>query len=358
MKLDNLKTAYTFDDITIVPQHSTIESRKRPDLSTKVKGFNYQTPIISAPMNTITEKDMLVVMAKLGGAGVLHRYMTAEEQINIFNASVGEISSLGITNPSNHIFVAIGQTGEQFNRAGQLYEEGIRRFCVDVANGHNNLCIRAVEMLKKNFPDVYLMAGNVCTYNGAYNLAQAGADCLRVGVGNGSMCSTRQVTGHGVPQATALDQCCAIKKHYPEVAILADGGIRKSSDVVKSLAIGADAVMIGSLISGTLEAPGELIEENGKLYKYYSGMASKEGRSKWFDRSKAGMVPEGVSKKIHFTGRSAEKVISDLCSSVKVGLSYSGANNIKELRERVEFRAVTGAGYIEGTPHGLNGGPR
>jgi IMP dehydrogenase len=206
------------------------------------------------------------------------------------------------------------------------------------------------------FPDATIMSGNVCSYNGAFRLADSGVDSIRVGVGSGAMCITRQVTGHGVPQLSAIEECAAIKdlsgKCFPDVAIISDGGIRKSGDIVKSLAIGADAVMVGSLLAGTTETPGEYIEEEGRLFKYYSGMASSEAREKWFDKSKVGLPIEGVSKKVPYLGRSAKRIVNDLCQSVKVGLSYSGAKNIQELREKAMWRKVTNAGYIEGTPHG------
>ena len=167
-----------------------------------------------------------------------------------------------------------------------------------------------------------------------------------------SMCTTRLVTGHGVPQLSAIEDCARVKANYPHVALIADGGIRASGDIVKALAIGADCVMIGSLLAGTVESPGEIIEEGGRLYKYYHGMASTEGRGKWFDRAKSGLPSEGVSTRVPYVGRSAEKVIDGLTASVRVGLSYAGAGNIAELQEKARWCRITNAGQIEGTPHG------
>lgn len=166
------------------------------------------------------------------------------------------------------------------------------------------------------------------------------------------MCKTRIVTGHGVPQLTAIESCASIKTQWPQVALISDGGVRSSGDIVKALAIGADCVMIGSLLAGTVESPGEIIEEDGKQYKFYNGMASSEGRSKWFDRTKSGLPSEGISIKVPYVGRRAADVIEGLCASVKVGLSYAGAKNINELQERAQWCRITLAGQIEGTPHG------
>ena len=196
------------------------------------------------------------------------------------------------------------------------------------------------------------MAGNVCTYQGARDLAEAGADSIRIGVGPGSVCTTRLVTGHGVPQLTAIEDCARLKTTHPDVALIADGGIRTSGDIVKALAIGADCVMIGSLLAGTKESPGEYIEENGRLFKYYHGMASQEGRGRFFARAKSGLPSEGVSTKVPYVGRSTTKVIEGLCGSVKVGLSYAGAASIKELQEKAQWCRITLAGHTEGTPHG------
>lgn len=354
-KLQSSEIAYTFDDFVLVPQYSTVKSRKDPDISVNINRFNYSIPIISSPMNTVTEEDMIITMAKLGGFGVLHRYMTVEEQVRI-----AKYSLLGTKyDPSNPSFyVAVGANGDFKERVMKLHKIGITGFCVDVANGHNEKSIQAVQSIKHMIPESLVMAGNVVTYDGAYRLAEAGANSIRVGIGSGSLCLTRQVTGHGLPQLSAIEDCARIKyqgskkKTFPNVAIIADGGIRKSGDIIKCIAIGADAIILGSLLADTKEAPGEIIEENGRLYKYYQGMASNEARSKYIGQS-TGVPEEGVSKKILYTGKSAYKVIEKLCKATKVGLSFSGANNINELRINAKWRRVTNAGYIEGTPHGI-----
>ena len=396
-KLNTAPTAYAFDDFLLMPSHSKIKSRKDPDISIDIPGFKYRIPIVSSPMNTISEKEMVITMYNLGGVGVIHRYMSIEEQVNMCRAvsvrlsdaisgylrlsdagSVNGSSEPGSVNGSSEpgsimngtsdpdsvngsldpdpvtplFYAAIGANGDSNERLDILLGAGVQGICVDVANGHNELCIRAVEDIGRRNSKVRIMAGNVCTYEGARDLAAAGAHSIRIGVGPGSLCTTRLITGHGVPQLSAIENCLKIKLDYPDVALIADGGIRTSGDVVKALAIGADCVMLGSLLAGTTESPGEWLEEDGRLFKYYHGMASEAGRKKWFDKSKAGLPNEGVSTKVPYLGKSASKIIEGLCQSVKVGLSYSGARNIEELRANAKWCRVTAAGYIEGTPHG------
>jgi len=376
-KLQDAQPAYTYDDFVLVPVYSDIKSRKDPDISTHVPNFQYDIPIVSAPMNTVTEADMLVTMSQLGGVGVLHRYMSVEDQLAITKevyARLSDAGHLGVGSfpptGTEPFYVAVGANGDFKERVKRLHKVGVKGFCVDVANGHNVHCLKAVEEIRRLVPDARIMAGNVCSFDGAYRLAEAGCNSIRVGVGPGAVCTTRQITGHGVPQLSAIEDCTRIKspqeygwtgrgteqdyakKAFPEVAIIADGGIRKPGDIVKALAIGADAVMIGSMLAGCQETPGDYIEEGDRLFKYYHGMASEEGREKWFDKSKVGLPSEGVSKKVPYVGRKASKIINGLCQSIKVGLSYSGARDIRELREKAIWMRQTGNGYSEGTPHG------
>ena len=368
-KLEHAPTGYTFDDFIIVPQHSEVPSRKSPDLSVDVPGFQYKLPIVSSPMNTVTELEMIVTMHSLGGVGVLHRYMDVEDQLRISEEAQTRLRDAGaddshwLDNPP--FYVAVGANGDSLDRVKVLRNAGVTGFCVDVANGHNELSVQAVRAIRRLVPDARIMAGNVCTFNGAHALAKAGANSIRVGIGPGSMCTTRQVTGHGLPQLSAIEDCVRIKwkgngfsdnslvpSSYHDVAIIADGGIRRSADIIKALAIGADAVMLGSLLAGTYEAPGEYIEdEDGKVWKYYHGMASEEGRAQYSGQN-TGVPAEGVSTKILYTGKKASKVIENLTAATKVGLSFSGAYTIRELQQKAQWCRVSQAGYVEGTPHG------
>jgi IMP dehydrogenase len=332
--------AVTFDDVTLVPNYSTVKSRKEPDVS--VANLGLKIPIFAAPMNTVCEAEMALQMNDLGGMGVIHRYMSVEDQIEQYYRFWGR----------EQPFFAIGATGDALPRAKKLYDVGVRRFCIDVASGDSESCISAVKLLKSLVPDVIIMTGNVCTMTGYANLASAGADLIRVGVGSGAMCKTRVVTGHGVPQLTALLWAAKAKKDYPRTTLISDGGIRSSGDLVKALAI-ADVVMLGSLLAGTTEAPGEIFKENGEEYKLYAGMASEDGRSlnSWFDREKTSFIPEGESVRLKLKGPVAN-IIDNLVGGLKVGMSYAGASSLAELREKATFIKVSQSGLFEGTPHG------
>jgi IMP dehydrogenase len=346
MKLAEAKTTYTFDDLMLVPQYSEIKSRKQPDVSTQIGKMKLDIPIISAPMNTVTEHAMLKKMSALGGVGVLHRYMSVEDQIQQI-----------VKTPRSNYFIAIGAVGDYLDRAYRLHDTlGAVNFCIDVANGHSKVCIDAVAALRKKIPKANIMAGNVCSRRGAFMLADVGADIIRCGVGGGSMCKTRIVTGHGVPQLSALEECVSVREIFNEVSFVADGGIRNSGDIVKALAIGCDAVMIGGLLAGTDETPGEVYYSAGfsKPYKTYAGMASEEGRkfNGWFTEEDASFIPEGESTQIPCKGP-AKNVIDNLVGGLKVGMSYAGALSIQQLQENAEWVKITNSGITEGKPHGV-----
>lgn len=296
-------------------------------------------------MNTVCEYKMAKAMNLMGGQSVVHRYMSIENQVSIAKAYYGA-------------FYAIGAAGDFLERATELYNVGVSKFCVDVANGDSLHSLDAVVALTNKFPNAVIMGGNVCTVEGFKRLAYAGADLIRVGVGSGAMCKTRVVTGHGVPQLTALLWAREAQKQLrqegdrTDIAIISDGGIRTSGDIVKALAV-ADFVMLGSLLAGTDEAPGDIIKENGEEYKLYAGMASEEGRglNSWFDREKTSFVPEGEAVKLKYKG-SVVQVLEELTGGLKVGMSYTGAYTLKEFREKATFVKVSKAGMVEGTPHG------
>jgi len=356
MKLSEAKYAFTFDDLMLIPQHSDVKSRKAPDVRTKLSDTrSLDIPIVSAPMNTVTEHHMMKVMSDLGGSSVLHRYMSSDDQLREC------IEALKGKN-SRRFFVAVGASGDFVERAYRLYDTlGIADFCVDVANGHSEICIRAIEALMSKMDKLNIMAGNVCTYEGTMRLAEAGAGIIRVGVGPGSMCKTRIVTGHGVPQLSAIEDCARVKDDYDDVTIIADGGIRNSGDIVKALAAGADAVMLGGLLAGADETPGEIyeLEFRGALhqkmgkFKRYAGMASEEGRkfNGWFTEEDASFIPEGESVEVPYKGP-VKSVIDNLVGGLRVGMSYAGAMSIKDLQENAEWVRVTENGRVEGTPHG------
>lgn len=354
MKLRDAPETYSFDDFCLVPGYSSIKSRKEPDVSTIIAGFNYKIPIFASPMNSICELDMATAMFNVGGGAVIHRYMPIEKQVEIQN-TIASRTYVADFSVDPFPYFAVGAAGDFMERAQTLYNVGVRKFCVDVANGHSTTVLAAVESLKRAFSNIYLMAGNVCTFDGARNLAFFGADSIRVGIGNGSACKTRLVTGHGVPQLSALEDCYRVKETFPNVALLSDGGVRTSGDCIKALCF-ADAVMMGRLLAGTDETPGAVypIHKNGEkpnFVKKYAGMASKEGRefNGWFSEENSSFVPEGISTEVPYQGPVA-KVIENLVGGIKTGMSLSNARTLEELRQNAKWARVTNAGFSEGLP--------
>jgi IMP dehydrogenase len=298
-------------------------------------------------MNTVTGPEMSRFMLRKGADAVLHRYQSVADQESHFM----EGQAHGKTP-----WVAIGAAGDYQHRAKVLRFAGAFKFCVDVANGHSRHCIQATKWLRDEFgSDVDIMAGNVCTAEATTALIQAGANVIRVGIGAGSSCITRLVTGHGLPQLTAIQAACSPAGRWPSVNypihVIADGGIRSSGDIVKALAAGADAVMIGGLLAGTSYTPGEeKTNINGEHYKEYSGMASEAARKNWFDSENTSYVPEGVSFRVPYRG-SSDQVIDRLVGGLKVGMSFSNALTLDELRENALFRRVTPSGRKEANPN-------
>lgn len=338
--------ALTFDDILLVPQFSEVASRKDVDVSTELLGVKFDIPIVSANMDTVTGPRMANRMDRLGGLGILHRYAEPSEILEW----VKDLSSLQL----KAVVPSIGIHEEDFALAMDYIKAGATAICVDIAHGHSQHMVDMVKRLAD--AGVKVIAGNVATFDGARALAQAGASVIKVGVGPGSMCTTRIVTGHGVPQLTAIEDCVKIKKYFPDVRIIADGGIRNSGDCVKALAFGADAVMVGSLLSGTWETPGDFIQRvNGAgLYekvKAYRGMASEQARGD-FAGTAWDYAPEGEATFVSDKG-TVNTVVAKLVNGIRSGMSYSGANNLVDLRTYAEYVIVTNNGVVESRPHGV-----
>jgi len=322
---------YCFDDVLLVPQYSEIESRKDVDISTDIAEIKLITPIISSNMDSITEEAMAEAMHECGGLGILHRYVNANKLCgwirNLNNSKVPVVLSIGVKD-EDELFVEF------------LLSEGknISAVCIDVAHGH---CFRTDVMIGflKNL-GIQVIAGNIATLDAAQDLAKQGANVLKVGIGPGSLCSTRIVTGSGVPQLSAIMDVCNIKKEYPDIKIIADGGIKSSGDIVKALAAGADAVMIGRLFAGCKETPGEVIK--GK--KVYRGMASFSAQMDYCGEVHG--IPEGEAIFVNAKG-SVKDIVKDLSDGIRSGLSYSGAVNIKDLQEKARFIKVSSNTLIE-----------
>tara|TARA_R100000808_G_scaffold6295_1_gene18867 strand:+ start:3940 stop:4962 length:1023 start_codon:yes stop_codon:yes gene_type:complete len=331
--------ALSFDDVLLEPRYSEITSRKEVSISSYLENsVYYDIPIISSPMDTVTEEKMAMAMYREGGLGIIHRYNSIEEQVKMVRKADENLCIVG---------AAIGATGDFLERAQALVKKGkAGMLCIDVAHGHHCNVRYALETLRKTFGDsIHIMAGNVATLEGFDSLADWGANSIRVGIGGGSICSTRIQTGHGVPTFQSILDC---SRSTRDATLIADGGIRNSGDIVKALAAGADFVMLGSLLAGTDETPGKLkTDDTGKFYKTYRGMASKEAQQDW--RGKHSSL-EGVSHRVRYKGK-IKQVLANLETGIRSGLSYTGAKSIIDLQAKRKFIRQTSSGRVESSTH-------
>jgi IMP dehydrogenase len=475
----DIKEGLTFDDVLLVPKRSPVISRTQTDLKTKLsRNITINIPLVSANMDTITESGMAIALAREGGIGIIHRFMTIGDQVdevlrvkrsesvmieqpytikadmkvydakkmmleysvsgllvededrtldgiitnrdiifeknmerkvselmtkNVVTAKygtameqakeilhkyrieklpvvddkkriVGLITSKDIMKMDQYPFAskdkkgrllvgaAVGVKGDFLERTEALLDAGADTIIVDIAHGHSDNAINTVNMIKKAFPHCELIAGNVATGEGARDLITAGVDAVKVGVGSGSICITRVVTGSGVPQLTAVMESVKVAREY-NIPVISDGGIRTSGDTTKALAVGASSVMLGSMFGGTDESPGKTLVKNGKKFKMYRGMASfyaslgrkyrEEGPNVVDSNDLNDYVPEGVEAMVPYKG-SVVEIIRQLVGGLRSGLSYCGAKTISEMQKNAEFIKITPAGYMESQPHDVN----
>ncbi|MDH3825549.1 MAG: IMP dehydrogenase [Nitrosopumilus sp.] len=472
------KEGLTFDDVLLVPKYSDITSRSQTNLGTKLsRNISLNIPFISANMDTVTESAMAVVMARAGGIGIVHRFLTIQEQANevlkvkrsgsvmienpytidqdktvqdaidyaeekevsgllvvdsnsklvgivtdrdllfennathsikdvmtkdVVTAKLGVsseeakeilhkhrieklpivdesgsihglITSKDITNIEDYplaskdqkgrplVGAAVGVKGDFLERTEALLDAGTDVLVVDIAHGHSENAINTVRNIKKAFPDCELIAGNIATSQGAEDLIKAGVDAVKVGVGSGSICITRVITGSGVPQLTAVMDCAKIGRDHG-IPIISDGGTRTSGDATKALASGASSVMIGSMLGGTDESPGTVLTKNGKRFKVYRGMASlgaslgrksKDSGSVSFDDDLNDYVAEGVEAMVPYKGTVTD-ILKQLTGGVRSGLSYCGAHTITQMQDNAEFIKMSRAGFAESQPHDVS----
>jgi IMP dehydrogenase len=334
----------TFDDVLIVPAKSEVRSRRDPVLTSRLtKGLNVETPIISANMDTVTEAEMAIAMDHLGAFGILHRFMSVEEQV----VQARRVREAGVRNVGASIGVNTGASDDFKTRAKALIDAGVNVLTIDIAHGHSTSMIETITWLKQTHPQVQIIAGNIATPEGTYDLIRAGADAIKVGIGPGSMCTTRIITGCGVPQLTAIALCAEVASES-DVPIIADGGIRTSGDMVKAFAAGASSIMVGSMLSGTLETPGEI--KGGR--KQYRGMASKAAQVSWRGGVPDGMAAEGESTFVNIKGH-VKDVVLEMTGGIRSGMSYVNATSIAEIREKARFIQMSAAGATESRAHGV-----
>jgi IMP dehydrogenase len=338
------KNCLSYDDVLLQPQYSDIRSRSEIDISTDLgKGLELSIPLMSSPMDTISEGPMAAALSTAGGVSVIHRYNSPATQARIVTMTQDVASN---ANHKLKIGAAVGISGDFLERAHVLLSVGVDFLCIDVAHGHHIMMKEALKNLRDTFGNnVHIMAGNVATLQGVNDLADWGADSVRCNIGGGSICSTRVQTGHGYPGLQTIFECAQTDR---DVKIIADGGIKTSGDMVKALAAGSDAVMIGSLLSGTDESPGSIMEDKeGQRWKIYRGMASKEAQIGWRGKYSS---HEGISTRVPYRG-SVRKILDDLERGIRSGFSYSGARSLQELQQKAEFVGQTASGIVESQAH-------
>lgn len=340
----NIREGLSLDDVLLVPQHSTVKSRKDVDVSVELsKGLKISSGIIPAPMKTISGGDMISAVHKSGGMGIYHRFMPWAEQMA---ACISANNTM--VNAFDHIGFSVGAKSEDYDKVDWFVSQGVKILNIDMANGHSDLCINMTKYIATKYPQVFLISGNVATRVGARDLWEAGADAVRVSIGNGSLCSTRIQTGNGVPLLTALSDVAYIRlkltDNYasPQIKkplfIIADGSCKTSGDLVKAFCF-ADLVFSGNLFASCEETPGDIAEINGEKYKSYEGSSTHQTSN-----------IEGVKALVKCKGTYNE-VMTKLLDGLRSGMSYQNAHTMKQLQDNPEFVRITNNGLIESRPN-------
>ena len=349
--MDAIKDSLTFDDVTLIPQYSSVLPSETITYIKLAHNLNLQIPLMSSAMDTVTESKMAIALSKSGGIGIIHRNLSIEKQVQ-------EVKKV----KKNNFLVgaAIGVNSKDIERADELSKAKVDMIIIDTAHGHTQKVLFMIKKIKKKLKKCVLCAGNIATGKAAKFLADSGVDIVKVGIGPGSICTTRLVTGIGVPQLSAVLQVKKALKNY-KTRIISDGGIKFSGDIAKAIAAGADAVMIGSLFSGTTESPGKIFKQKGKLFKNFRGMGSVGAMSigsadRYYQKKFKNVskyVPEGVEGIVKFKGP-VNKIIYNLIGGLKSSMGYLGAKTIKDLQKKGEFVKITKAGFYESMVHNID----
>jgi len=328
----------TFDDVLLVPSYNHYESRRLVNIAMtdKTGKLTLALPVMSSNMDTVTESAMANFMADKGGIGVLHRFMSIERNIEELRKC------------RHKTFVSVGCGNPELERALALKDAGADYFCIDVAHAHAKYVGKTLKKLREHLPNACIMAGNVATYAGADYLASCGADIIKVGIGGGSVCTTRIKTGFGVPMLTAIRESGRVDR-----SIVADGGIRAPGDIVKAIAFGADFVMVGGMLAGTRPTPGPVVTKaDGRKVKEYRGMASKEAQDDFIGAMPEWKTAEGIALEVGYR-EDEDAVLADIIGGLRSGLTYGGSDNIRELQRKLDYTVVSYAARIESLPHAL-----
>ena len=350
--MDPIKEALTFDDVTLAPNYSEILPSETNTSIKLSKNLTLKIPLISSAMDTVTEGSMAAAIAEKGGIGVIHRNLSIEKQI----FEIKKVKQKKLL-----VGAAVGASSDEHRRAKRILKENLDLIVVDTAHAHTKKVSDIIKMIVKTKPKkTTLCAGNIATAEAAKFLIKLGVDTIKVGIGPGSICTTRLVAGIGVPQLSAIMNVKSGVGNR-KVSIIADGGIKFSGDIAKALAAGADAVMIGSLFAGTDQAPGKIIKKNGKLFKSFRGMGSigamnKGSADRYFQtkqKNSSKYVPEGVEGLVKYKGK-VDKVIYQLVGGLKSSMGYLGSKKITHLRKKPKFYKITKAGFFESMVHNID----
>lgn len=358
------KQGITFDDVLLVPAASDVLPNEVDLQVTLAPNLKLKRPFLSAGMDTVTEEAMAIAMATLGGAGVIHKNMSIAAQVAAVKAvkmaPVKDATTAAVDQQGRLlVLAAVGVTSDTFERAQALLQAGVDALVIDTAHGHSAGVLRKIAEIRAQFPTATLIAGNVATAEGTRALFEAGVDVVKVGIGPGSICTTRVVAGVGVPQITAIYDAASVAREFKK-PIIADGGIKYSGDIVKALAAGGNAVMLGSMLAGTTETPGEIMTDGQHQFKAYRGMGSigamdqAHGSSDRYFQGGVNeankLVPEGIEARVAYQGDVAE-VIFQLVGGLRAGMGYCGAKDLATLTNEAQFVQITNAGLLESHPH-------
>lgn len=339
--MNEIKYSLSYDDVLLVPQYSEIKSRSDVDVSVDIKNFKLKHPVVPANMKTITGKEMALEIVKSGGLAILHRFMSIDEQLNSFKECQEAIKN----GAEGQVAVSVGVKDTDKNNVTYFLNNDVNIFCIDIAHGDSLHCVEMVKFIKnhESIIDKIIIAGNVATGKAAIRLWSAGADIVKVGIGPGSLCTTRVETGNGVPQLSAVMNVANERDKYFGAAskdyyIIADGGIKNAGDIVKALCF-ADMVMVGNVFAGCLETPGHTLSIDGKSYKEYVGSSTHKSNH-----------IEGVAAIVPAKGNYKD-ILNKMLEGLRSGCSYQGVSNLKDLKESPEFVMMTSSGLRESHAH-------
>jgi IMP dehydrogenase len=348
--MDTIKEALTFDDVLLLPRYSSVLPSNTNIFLNLTKKISLKVPFLSSAMDTVTESKMAIAIAKEGGLGVIHRNLNIKKQSQ-------EVKK--VKNKKLIVGAAIGTNEEDLDRARSLISNGVDLIVIDTAHGHSEKVLKILSKIKRIIKEVPICVGNIATGEAAKKLYNSGADIIKVGIGPGSICTTRMVAGIGVPQISAIME---VKKamNKKNIKIISDGGIKFSGDIAKALAAGADAIMMGSIFAGTEESPGKKFKLKDKFYKEYRGMGSIGAMSagsanRYFQKNfkdKSKFVPEGVEGRVEFKGK-VSKIIYQLQGGLRSSMGYIGAKNLEEIIKKAKFIKITKAGFYESMVHSV-----